>query len=144
MDVLKIGYTSFSENKINRQLLKRYLLYLILNNKEQRIKEVECLGFILVNCHYFRKVIKTYTRDFEWNPVSKFPCQPSFPTSGSLSFPKIPTLVSLGLYTSEKPGKMELFEKTNRNQVKNIYSAPFREGNSLLYIYEFQVFHRIS
>ena len=29
------------------------------------------------------------------NPVSKFPCQPSLPTSGSLSFPRIPTLASL-------------------------------------------------
>ena len=39
----------------------------------------------------------THTRDFERNiflskPVSKFPCQPSLPTRGSLSFLRIPTL----------------------------------------------------
>ena len=32
---------------------------------------------------------------FVSNPVSKFPCQLSLPTPGSLSFPRIPTLASL-------------------------------------------------
>ena len=54
----------------------------------------------LVNSRYFKKVQKTRTPDFERNrflsnPVSKFPCQPSLPTPGSLSFPRIPTLASL-------------------------------------------------
>ena len=48
----------------------------------------------LVNSRYFQEVQKTRTRDFEQNKVflSKFPCQPSLPTLGSLSFPRIPTL----------------------------------------------------
>ncbi|XP_066920515.1 uncharacterized protein [Clytia hemisphaerica] len=40
VDVMKIGYISFSENKINPTLLQSYVLYMLLHEKEPRMIEL--------------------------------------------------------------------------------------------------------
>ena len=56
--------------------------------------------FRIVKQSLFQKSLKNPHTVFLSNPVSKFPCQSSLPTSGSLSFLKIPTLASLDLVRS--------------------------------------------
>lgn len=38
--MLKIGYISFSENRINKKTVHQYLVHLILNNKEPRVHDI--------------------------------------------------------------------------------------------------------
>lgn len=41
LEQFTMGYTSFSENKISRQLVSEYFLYIILKYREPRFQEVE-------------------------------------------------------------------------------------------------------
>ncbi len=42
METLHMGYTSYSENRISKQLVAEYIIYIIMKYREPRFLEVSC------------------------------------------------------------------------------------------------------